>query len=222
MLKKYFFLLIVLCLFTLSSCDDKKDNPAEAKAEEDQPIAEAEAKEGQLIAEAKAKEGQLIAEAKAKEATIPEAKAKEATIPEAKAKEAAIPEATKKPEGEGDRSSVFSICERTEEVKQAILNKLKKTDCKTVTEQDLQAIFYLNLKSAGITKLKAGDFDNLISLKWLFLSSNALTSLPARIFSDLTSLKYVSLFNNNFFEEEKGRIKGELPTTVEVALELEE
>ncbi len=213
MLKKYFFLLIVLCLFILSSCDDKKDNPvsAEEKANELKPekksLSEAQAKEDQLRAdaEAKAKLDQLGAEA-------------EATLDQLRKLDQLRAGVTKVKEE--NRSLVLPICERTEQVKQAILDKLKKTDCNTVTEQELQAIVSLDLERKGITKLKAGDFDNLISLQLLFLSTNGLLSLPPSIFIDLISLKYVSLFANKFPAEERERIKRELPATLPATAEV--
>ena len=90
-----------------------------------------------------------------------------------------------------------NICGRTEQVKNKILAKLKKTDCLKVTAEDLKGIVVLNLYNQNIADLKAGDFDGLITLKTLYLSHNQLTVFPDGIFNPLIKLKTLALSHNH-------------------------
>ena len=93
-------------------------------------------------------------------------------------------------------ATVISICERTGQVNEAILEKVQKTDCSKVTVEDLKAILYLEIDDKGIKELKEGDFSGLTSLQVLSLSSNQLASLSSNQFSDLTSLEDLDLGSN--------------------------
>ena len=86
-----------------------------------------------------------------------------------------------------------SVCDRTAQVRDAIVLAAKRSDCSAVTESDLLNISHLDLSREGITALKAGDFDGLVNLVVLDLSSNRITSLPAGVFQDLINLNVLNL-----------------------------
>ena len=89
---------------------------------------------------------------------------------------------------------ITPVCDRTPQVQTAILGVLQlqnpsPSTCGEVTETHLATgITSLFLNGQGITALKAGDFDGLISLEELLLYSNQLTTLPEGIFDGLSSL----------------------------------
>ena len=94
---------------------------------------------------------------------------------------------------------VVSVCDRTEQVKEAIVAKLQPVsssmDC-DLANVLLDQIYALNLKKKGIESLKVGDFSGLPSLWWLRLGHNSLSALPVGLFSDLPSLKWLGLDDN--------------------------
>ena len=89
---------------------------------------------------------------------------------------------------------ITPVCDRTPQVQTAILGVLQlqnpsPSTCEEVTEAHLATgVTSLFLNGQGITALKAGDFDGLISLEELLLYSNQLTTLPEGIFDGLSSL----------------------------------
>ena len=89
-----------------------------------------------------------------------------------------------------------AVCDRTEQVRDAIVAAVGVTDCADVTNAHLAAITKLNLGSGSIMALAAGDFAGLTSLEWLWLEENQLTSLPDGVFAGLTSLKWLWLEEN--------------------------
>ena len=80
------------------------------------------------------------------------------------------------------------ICDRTQQVQDAIVRAVGKASCSEVIDQDLRSLKELDLSYQGITDLKSNDFSGLSSLEWLYLSYNKLETLPATVFSDLSSL----------------------------------
>ena len=61
--------------------------------------------------------------------------------------------------------SVFAgICERTQQVQDAIAQAVGKTSCSEITDQDLRSLTILDLSAEGITDLKSNDFSGLSSL----------------------------------------------------------
>ena len=88
------------------------------------------------------------------------------------------------------------VCDRTPQVRDAIVAEAGESDCAQVTAQDLQAIGELDLDDKEISQLKAGDFAGLESLQRLNLSGNQLTSLPAGVFAGLESLQGLNLSGN--------------------------
>ena len=113
---------------------------------------------------------------------------KQQALTEAEQKEAVLKEKAKEAEAQGIAVPV-GICDRTRQVKKALLEKVEKENCEQMTDQDLQAIVILDLSDQNIIQLKAKDFSGLTSLQVLSLSFNDLESLPERIFSGLTSLQ---------------------------------
>ena len=97
-------------------------------------------------------------------------------------------------------SSTYStgICPRTQQVRNAILNKIAGvTNCALVTDQHLAAITGgLNLNGQSISALAEGDFDGLTALTGLYLNNNSLAALPAGVFDGLTALTELHLNNN--------------------------
>ncbi len=82
------------------------------------------------------------------------------------------------------------ICERTQEVRDAILAKLSDvSECANVTDSHLAGITgALTLSDKSISALKTGDFKGLSGLEQLYLDTNDLSDLPDGIFEGLESL----------------------------------
>ena len=123
-------------------------------------------------------------------------------------------------------AAASGICDRTAQVRDAILEKLPDTsDCALVTETDLSYLQgSLDLNNSDITTLKSGDFeglsrligiklrrnnlsalpdgvfDDLGNLTVLYLDANHLSELPAGVFDDLTNLFYLNLGQNGLSE----------------------
>ena len=90
------------------------------------------------------------------------------------------------------------FCDRTEQVRDAIVAAVPGVSaCANVTTAHLAAITSLDLGSAGITSLQAGDFDGLTALTSLDLRSNSLSNLPAVVFDGLTALESLYLGSNS-------------------------
>ena len=98
-------------------------------------------------------------------------------------------------------AAASGICDRTEQVREAILDQLPDiSDCALVTGTDLRSITELSLSEMGITTLKSGDFRGLSNLEWLFLSNNELSVLPDGVFDNLTGLQWLDLDRNGLSE----------------------
>ena len=98
-------------------------------------------------------------------------------------------------------AAASGICDRTAQVRDAILEKLPDTsDCAQVTETDLRSIDRLWLREKEITSLKSGDFSGLSNLQLLNLADNELRALPDGIFDNLTSLQILYLYTNRLSE----------------------
>ena len=89
-----------------------------------------------------------------------------------------------------------SVCDRTPEVRDAIVAAVEVNDCSEVTEAHLKKIRVLNLNESSITSLKSGDFDGLSNLNTLYMNNNELSSLPSGIFDELTTLTTLYLNDN--------------------------
>ena len=94
-------------------------------------------------------------------------------------------------------STTLAVSDRTPEVRDAIVAAVTGvTDAGNVTDVHLAAITSLNLRSAGISELKSGDFSGMTGLTSLNLYGNMLSTLPIGIFKGLTSLNSLRLGGN--------------------------
>ncbi len=94
-------------------------------------------------------------------------------------------------------STMLAVSDRTPMVRDAIVAAIPDVSVAAdVTDTHLATITSLNLRSAGISELKSGDFSGLTSLTSLNLYGNMLRNLPVRIFEDLTSLTSIRLGGN--------------------------
>ena len=89
------------------------------------------------------------------------------------------------------------ICDRTLEVRTAIVEATEAATCAQVTQLQLRDVTALDVSDQGIASLSAGDFDGLHRLDTLDLSDNNLTTLPAGIFDELYSLTTLRLHDND-------------------------
>ncbi len=90
----------------------------------------------------------------------------------------------------------INICNRTAQVRDAIVAAAPVSTCGAVTADHLSAITVLDLDGKGTSTLKAGDFSGLTALESLDLSWNRLNSLPQNIFSNLSALEKLKLYGN--------------------------
>ena len=88
-------------------------------------------------------------------------------------------------------------CDRTEEVRDAVVAATGAGACGSVTPVQLRDVVRLDLSGKSIASLKSGDFDGLHGLDVLDLSDNSLVSLPAGIFDDLLLLRTLRLHDNS-------------------------
>ena len=111
---------------------------------------------------------------------------------------------------------VTSVCERTPQVRDAIVAAASVSACSDITEAQLAAIRRLFMEvyeidgeyTSGITALKAGDFHGLTGLKELILRDSQLPSLPEGIFDGLSNLAEIYLFNNQLTSLPEGLFDG--------------
>ena len=98
--------------------------------------------------------------------------------------------------------STTGICDRTEEVRTAILRKLPDvSDCGDVTDSHLAGITgELSVSYNSISALKTGDFRGLSGLEQLAINRLGLEELPEDIFDGLSSLWRLSLSWNDLEE----------------------
>ena len=109
---------------------------------------------------------------------------------------------------DGSQTPGFSltdgVCGRTGQVRDKLVDLVNDvaansavTNCSLVTETHLGALIgTLDLSSAGIAALKAGDFAGLGGISVLNLNDNALPTLPARVFEPLAGLTTLRLNDN--------------------------
>ena len=91
---------------------------------------------------------------------------------------------------------ISDVCDRTSQVRNAIVRASPVRTCADVTEAHLNAITSLNLAGYGITTLKQNDFDKLWSLERLYLARNNMRMLPTGVFWYLTELTELDLGDN--------------------------
>ena len=84
--------------------------------------------------------------------------------------------------------NITPVSERTPQVRNAIVAAVPEVDSSDeVTEVHLANINALNLRAAGISELKTGDFSGMTALTNLNLYNNLLSKLPEGIFEGLTA-----------------------------------
>ena len=89
------------------------------------------------------------------------------------------------------------VCDRTAQVRDAIMAAVSVNTCGDVTEVHLAAIDSLRVVGTSLSELQSNDFSGLIALTWLNLRGNQLTSLPDGLFDGLTALTWLNLGNNH-------------------------
>ena len=104
------------------------------------------------------------------------------------------------------QARTIDICDRTPQVRDAILSTLSADDCAAVDAERMASVtslWRLELSRGQVveverilTYLQAGDFDGLSSLGRLNLAYHSLTTLPAGVFDGLTSLSSLELHDN--------------------------
>ena len=102
------------------------------------------------------------------------------------------------------QAQTVDICDRTQQVRDAIMDKVNAGNCAAVDSEGLAGVKTLDLRSKRLTALRAEDFDGLTSLRTLDFSNlrtlrlyeNRLTTLPAGVFDGLTSLHTLDLDGN--------------------------
>ena len=99
-------------------------------------------------------------------------------------------------------AAASGICDRTEQVRDAILARLDNvSDCADVTAADLSGITgFLGFSSNEALTLKSGDFAGLDNLETLYLDGNQLSALPEDVFAGLGSLEELWLNHNQLSE----------------------
>ncbi|MDE0224167.1 MAG: M12 family metallo-peptidase, partial [Gammaproteobacteria bacterium] len=110
--------------------------------------------------------------------------------------------------------AVASVCDRTPEIRDAIMTWSGRGHCSEVTDFDLSEIPYLVLSARGITELRTGDFSGLSSLYWLSLDRNSITGRIPPELGRLTKLRVLGLAGNRL----TGSIPPELGRLTKVTL----
>ena len=95
-----------------------------------------------------------------------------------------------------ERTRTENICDRTQQVLNAILAAMDVDDCANVDSEGLDSITALVLSDTGITALQEKDFEGLSGLDDLDLHSNSLSSLSVKLFDGLRALKTLDLKEN--------------------------
>ena len=89
------------------------------------------------------------------------------------------------------------ICDRTQQVRDEILNALSGVDdCAAVTVADLATVTELYIVRKNVTVLQSGDFAGLSALGEIHLRRNALSTLPPDLFAGLSALGVLVLSDN--------------------------
>ena len=104
-----------------------------------------------------------------------------------------------------------SVCDRTPQVRDAIVASVPVSHCAYVTNVHLADIVGLSLSGSSVETLQEGDFAGLTALGSLYLNHNSLRGLPLGLFSGLPALVLLNLSNNSL-EALPAGIFSELPT----------
>ena len=84
------------------------------------------------------------------------------------------------------------VCSRTPQVRDEIVRQVG-IPCQAISSRHLSTVEVIDLGEAGISVLKAADFQGLDGLRRLYLSGNSLTALPEGIFGGLSGLQFLDL-----------------------------
>ncbi len=107
------------------------------------------------------------------------------------------------------QAQTVNICDRTPQVRDAIMAAAGAEDCAAVDSESLAGVTLLSgISWQGLTSLRADDFDGLTSLQALWLNGNQLAALPEGIFDSLTSLQTLILSSNQLAELPDGVFDG--------------
>ena len=106
------------------------------------------------------------------------------------------------------QAQTVDICDRTPQVRDAIVAAAGAEDCAAVDSESLAGVTWLGISDQGLTSLRADDFGGLTSLQTLWLSGNQLAALPEGIFDGLTGLQYLFLFRNQLTALPEGAFDG--------------
>ncbi|MYC14275.1 MAG: hypothetical protein F4Y39_11165 [Gemmatimonadetes bacterium] len=93
---------------------------------------------------------------------------------------------------------ILPVCDRTAQMRDAIVAATPVSTCGNVTDAHLVAIDSLGVVGTSLSELQADDFSGLTALTKLNLQENELTSLPDGISEDLPALTWLNLSNNHF------------------------
>ncbi|MGR3914825.1 MAG: fibronectin type III domain-containing protein [Gammaproteobacteria bacterium] len=124
--------------------------------------------------------------------------------------------------GIGDWSVVASvepgsgICERTPQVRDAIVAALQVADCAGVTDAGLAGLARLDMRMREVRHLLPGDFAGLSALTELDLSQNLLVTLPQRVLA-IPTLTILNL-SRNALRELQPHAFNETPALAELDL----
>ena len=93
--------------------------------------------------------------------------------------------------------SVASVCDRTPQVRDAIVHAAGEEDCAAVGEFDLLSLSGLQIGGRGISVLDAKDFEGLSNLDRLSVFDTSIRELPIGIFEHLVHLTDLVLARND-------------------------
>lgn len=107
---------------------------------------------------------------------------------------------------------ILPVCDRTAQMRDAIVTAAPASTCGAVTEVHLAAIDSLGVVKANLSELQDDDLSGLTALTKLNLSNNHLTTIPSQLFT-LSNLTYLNLESN----ELSGEIPEELSNLTNLA-----
>ena len=92
--------------------------------------------------------------------------------------------------------ALIPVCQRTREVRDAIVMELTGKACEALTEQDLQHVSSLSFRGRRLTSLRPDDFQGLVNLSRLDLSGAITDIAPLAGLVGFTQLKELHLADN--------------------------
>ncbi len=109
--------------------------------------------------------------------------------------------------GAKEGASLLSVCDRTPQVRDALVTALKMP-CEKIDAADLARITHLDFYKKGIVSLRANDLEGLVKLQSLALSKNRLREIPENIFLSTPNLEVLSLDDNRLREITNSSLNG--------------